>query len=189
MLAVRDLACERQRRFLFKQLSFDIAAGELWQIRGSNGSGKTTLLKILSGLFDDYEGEVSWDMDTWPLYVGHRPGVKDALTCRENLEWLMRLHQDELGDLEGALSLAGLEGYENVPCYALSEGQRKRVSLARLFLSHAPVWILDEPFASIDTDGIETLEARIDQHLGHDGVVILTSHQAPNLERIQTLDL
>ena len=150
MLQVKQLSCERQRRELFYELSFSCNAGEAWHVRGANGAGKTTLLRVLAGLFSNYEGEVVWDVDRFPLYIGHRPGVKNQLTCLENLAWLMRLHQDDTSEesLRDALGEIGLGGYENVLCGQLSEGQRKRVSLARMLLSDSPVWILDEPFSA-----------------------------------------
>jgi heme exporter protein A len=185
MLEVQDLYCERQRRILFDNLSFTVQPGQLLQIKGRNGSGKTTLLKVLTGLYEDYSGEVSWGLESWPLFVSHKPGVKDQLTARENLKWLADLYQGGASNdaIESALAAVGLSGFEDSYCGAMSEGQRKRVNLARLFILRSPAWILDEPLSAIDVDGVKLIEERIADHLDEDGIVILTSHQALEVGR------
>ena len=179
MLQVDDLYCERARRVLFENLSFALSPGQLLQIEGANGSGKTTLLKILSGLYEDYSGDVDWRLNAWPLFVSHKPGVKDQLTARENLKWLADLYQPgtQFTIIDDALVAVGLRGFEDVLCGAMSEGQRKRVNLARLFFLSSPVWILDEPLSAIDVDGVKLLQERIAFQLNEGGMVILTSHQ------------
>jgi heme exporter protein A len=192
MLQVQDLYCERQRRILFERLSFSVRPGELLQIKGSNGSGKTTLLKILTGLYEDYSGEVDWDLTSWPLFVSHKPGVKDQLTALENLEWLAGLHQGAVDRLEvdRALLAVGLAGYQDVLCGTMSEGQRKRVNLARLFFVKSPAWILDEPLSAIDIEGVRLLQERIGSHLDDGGLVIVTSHQSLDVAHdVRYLDL
>ncbi len=179
MLQTHGLRCERNRRILFEDLSFDVGAGQVLRIEGGNGSGKTTLLRILCGLFADYEGEVAWDLPAYPLYLGHKPGVKDLLTPAENLAWLARLYGTPAasGAVKEALATVGLAGFENTPAGSLSEGQRKRVNLARLFLLDSPAWILDEPFSAIDVAGVERLQQAITEQVQKGGVVLLTSHQ------------
>ncbi len=192
MLQVESLYCERQRRILFEDLSFDVSPGEIVQVKGSNGCGKTTLLKILTGLFEDYRGEVRWSLDAWPLFISHKPGVKDQLTARENLGWLAALHQMTVrsDDVEQALEAVGLAGYEDVACESMSEGQRKRVNLARLFFIDSPAWILDEPLSAIDVDGVVLLQDRISRYLADGGLVILTSHQPLDVpQSVRTLNL
>ncbi len=179
MLEVQNLYCERQRRILFSDLSFAVQPGELLQVKGRNGAGKTTLLKVLTGLYEDYSGEVRWQLESWPLFVSHKPGVKDQLTARENLKWLADLYQGgaTADAIDSALAAVGLNGFEESLCGTMSEGQRKRVNLARLFLLQSPVWILDEPLNAIDVDGVKLIEERITSHLNDGGIVILTSHQ------------
>lgn len=185
MLQTSNLCCERERRTLFENLAFTVSPGEVLRIEGSNGAGKTTLLRILCGLYQDYTGEVEWDLDDYPIFVGHRPGVKDLLSARENLQWLASLYQREAADTEitDALRDVGLRGFEDAPCGALSEGQRKRVNLARLYLLGSPAWILDEPFSSIDVDGIDKLQQAMVRHLDAGGMILLTSHQSLDLGR------
>jgi heme exporter protein A len=180
MLTVSRLTCERDHRYLFEELSFVVGAGELLQIEGGNGAGKTTLLRILGGLYTDFSGLVSWDLTSQPLYLGHKPGVKDLLSARENLTWLAGLQQAgiDVATVDQALAEVGLRGYEEVLCGAMSEGQRKRVNLARLYLLQAQAWILDEPFSAIDRQGVERLEARMQAHIDTGGVLIVISHQS-----------
>jgi len=187
LLKVVDLFCERDERILFDKLSFDVNSGQLLQVVGPNGSGKTTLLRILSGLSSYYEGDLFWkskpiadqreDFATSLLYFGHQPGVKGALTPEENLRWYCAIHpaMDDR-NLAQALEKVGLAGYEDVPCHSLSAGQNRRVSLARLYMTHAPLWILDEPFTAIDKQGVTEKEALLAQHVEQGGSVILTTH-------------
>ena len=181
MLRASGLCCERDRRQLFSALDVSLDAGQLVQVTGRNGSGKTTLLKILSGLYTDFEGEVAWSIDRPPLYLGHSPGVNPRLTVTENLNWLCHLQDTDpaAGDLDDVLSVLGMAGYQDTLCHNLSEGQRKRVNLARFLLCENACWIMDEPFSSIDTAGLRYLEDRMQGHLERGGGIILTSHQRP----------
>jgi heme exporter protein A len=187
LLEVSQLYCERDDRVLFSNLAFTLTTGEIVQIEGQNGSGKTTLLRILSGLSRNYEGEIRWrgqpveevrelfcrDM----LYFGHQAGVKAMLTPEENLRWYAALQPNLDADaITSALAMVGLRGYEDVPCHSLSAGQNRRVSLARLYLSRAPLWILDEPFTAIDKQGIAAKEQLLREHADRGGSVILTTH-------------
>lgn len=192
MLRVEGLSCERDRRQLFSDLSFNVTAGEILQVVGANGTGKTTLLKILMGLFTDYEGEVTWSLERPPVFLSHNPGVKDTLTVEENLSWLCRLHGVTISDasLHDALQRTGLSGYEHSLCRSLSEGQRKRVNLARFHLLSNDCWVMDEPFSSIDAAGIKQLEAKLTEQAEQGGAVILSSHQPLSIgESIRRLEL
>ena len=187
LLEVKDLFCERDERVLFEGLSFCLNPGEIIQVEGPNGSGKTTLLRILSGLSQAYEGGVLFNGQPRSsirdeflaslLYFGHLPGVKATLTPEENLRWYCALHpHTRTAGIAQALVNVGLYGYEDVPCHSLSAGQNRRVSLARLYLSNAPLWILDEPFTAIDKRGVVRKEALIARHAEQGGSVILTTH-------------
>lgn len=179
MLRVTDLRCERAQRLLFEELCFDVEAGEMLQIRGPNGAGKTTLLRILCGLYAEFEGDISWQLEKYPLYLGHKPGVKDLLTAAENLSWLCGLYQTPVSAAQVAevLVQVGLGGYEHITCGNMSEGQRKRVNLARFYLLDSPVWLLDEPFSAIDDRGIEKFQALMSEHVERGGSILFTSHQ------------
>ncbi|PIE24534.1 MAG: heme ABC transporter ATP-binding protein CcmA [Neptuniibacter caesariensis] len=187
LLQVNDLFCERDDRVLFTDLCFTVEAGEVVQIEGQNGSGKTTLLRILSGLSSHFEGEILWQgepicdvreqFQAELLYFGHHPGVKAILSPEENLKWYAAIHPSIAADeIYETLEKVGLKGYEDVPCHTLSAGQNRRVSLARLYLSQAKLWILDEPFTAIDKKGVAQKEQLILEHARNGGSVILTTH-------------
>ena len=192
LLRVEGLHCERDDRLLFSDLSFEIQAGEVVQIEGPNGAGKTTLLKILAGLLPSWEGRVLWkgiDMAESRsgflaslLYLGHKPGIKGVLSPLENLRAWSALHQP-VGDAQlfEALAQVGLKGYEYVPCESLSAGLQRRVALARLYLSQAEIWILDEAFTAIDRRGVAQLEALLAAKAAAGGAVLMTTHHALNL--------
>ena len=181
LLAAQSLSVVRGGRELFRDLSFAVCAGQLWQVEGANGAGKTSLLRILCGLARyGFEGQVQRSVPQ--LYLGHQSAVKALLSPRENLAW----HVSGDGDyadaqIEAALASVGLYGYEDVPSHTLSAGQQRRVNLARLFLSNAALWLLDEPFTAIDKAGIEQLQTRLESHVAVGGAVVMTSHQTLQL--------
>jgi len=193
MLAVSGLACVRGERELFASLDFTVAAGECLHVQGENGSGKTSLLRIVCGLAHAAAGEVRWNGeptrdlgDAWHrdmLYLGHHHAVKDDLTPRENLLLAARLDGDPADEpaVLDALMRLGLQHRVDLPVRHLSQGQRRRVALARLVTRPARLWILDEPFTALDTSAIATIGALIVAHLAAGGLVLLTSHQALDL--------
>ena len=205
LLHVKGLSCERDDRMLIRDLSFDLHGGEILQIEGPNGSGKTTLIRILCGLSDDYAGELHWrgqprhrNDDRFRqehLYFGHLTGIKTSLSPRENLRWILQLKgapADSTGldkNIEAALEKVGLASYEDVPVYALSAGQKRRVALARLQVEPAHLWVLDEPFTAIDRKGVAELEALIQQHARNGGSVLLTTHHALDIPGLRKLQL
>ena len=189
MLEVADLACQRGDRLLFSGLSFSLEAGTLLHVRGHNGSGKTTLLRTLCGLLTPDAGDIFWngeqvrrlgeDFHRDTLYFGHLNGIKGDLTAIENLRVAAILDGDQVSedDILDALEEMGLAGFEDLPTKVLSQGQKKRVALARLLLSRAPLWILDEPFTALDVDAVDRLQLLIAEHVAQEGLVILTTHQ------------
>lgn len=197
MLDAIELTCTRDERTLFRALSFTVSAGEMVQVTGQNGAGKTSLLRILAGLSQAEEGEVCWQgkaivrqRDGYHqdlLWLGHQPGIKSALTAFENISFF---HADcaEPQRLQ-ALAQAGLLGFEDVPVHQLSAGQRRRVALARTWLSPARLWILDEPFTAIDAAGVEKLSQQMARHTGEGGMVILTTHQPLALRAVRQIAL
>jgi heme exporter protein A len=184
-----DLQCTRGERTLFSALSFTLRGGELLRVAGANGSGKTSLLRMACGLLEPTAGTVRLDGEDvrrlqeefWRqlVYVGHANAVKDDLTASENLRIActlagVRVRPEQVGE---ALRGLGLGGCENLPARVLSQGQRRRVALARLALSEAaPLWILDEPFAALDTAAVERVQSLIAEHLSRGAAVILTTH-------------
>lgn len=207
-LSLQNIQCERDERLLFGGISGTFSSGDMVQVTGENGAGKTTLLRVLAGISDHYTGALTWQSQSCPrvskaflqrhlLYLGHKPAVSISLTARENLAWYFGLNglshsaadRSPKANYEYALECVGLRGYEDVPCKQMSAGQQRRVALARLFLSQAPLWILDEPFTAIDVSGVALLESCIDAHCASGGLVIMTSHQSVKLKLLQTIDL
>ncbi len=201
VLQVAELECVRGDRLLFRSLSFELKPGELLHIEGPNGCGKTSLLRILCGLGQPEEGEILWN--SRPIrkvhhefleqlaYLGHHPGIKGELTPLENLRLVTRLHRTHEGtDLEQILADANLDTHMEVPARTLSAGQRQRIALARLLLQQASLWILDEPFTSLDVHGIAWVQTLLDGHLRKGGLVVLTSHQKVKTQcPVRTLSL
>lgn len=198
ILEVRGLTCERGERTLFQGMSFAVEAGSLVRIAGSNGAGKTTLLRLMTGLMRPVEGEILWRgtpilkaaQDFWRelCYIGHRNGVKDDLSVIENVLINARVASLKATreDARKALAAVGLAEYEDVPAGQLSQGQRRRVALARLWLSESVVlWVLDEPFTALDVKAVARLSDLISKHVREGGVVMLVTHQEVPVDKSQ----
>ena len=180
LLAARALACRRGERLLFDALDFELRPGELLWLRGANGRGKTSLLRLLAGLARPAGGQL--DRGATPtgfVYVAHANALKDDLSALENLQFLARLHGDaaDAARCTEALRRFGLATRRHAPVRTLSQGQRRRVALARLPLA-APgtLWLLDEPYDALDADGCATLDRLLSDHTRGGGAVVLTSH-------------
>lgn len=203
MFETIDLECVRGERLLFRGLTFSVNAGTCLHIAGENGAGKTSLLRILCGLMSPTAGDVRWKgastrtlrEEFWQAlaYVGHLNGVKDDLSALENVHFAAGIagRTGSLAEAAAALSALGLGGFESSLARSLSQGQKRRVALARLFFAKdAPLWILDEPFTALDVRGVGVLTRLIGDHLERQGIVVLTTHQeVPLPGRVQRLDL
>jgi len=188
LLELRGVSCERDDAPLFEPISFALAPGDIVQLEGANGVGKTSLLRCIGGLSSRWHGEMLWcgnplsqqraEFAAAMIYLGHAIGLKAALSARENLQWWVGLRGVAThADIDAALARVGLCGYEDSPCYQLSAGQQRRVGLARLFLTDAPLWILDEPFTAIDRTGVAELTSWLIAHADAGGAILFTSHQ------------
>ena len=187
LLQAIALGYERNAERVFGPLDFSLRPGEIVLIEGDNGSGKTTLLKVLSGLLPPSSGEILLHGAPLTLarlshqvaLLGHQLGLKMELSTLQNLRFAVGLGGIRPGITPRiALASVGLEGYEDQPLRTLSAGQRKRVALARLALSAAKtLWLLDEPYASLDADGIDCVSGLCASHLAGGGMLVLTSHQ------------
>jgi heme exporter protein A len=187
LLSARGLRFARNEQPVFGPLDFAVDAGEALLVQGDNGAGKTTLLRVLTGLLHADGGDVEIDgrHATAPLrsramsYLGHLPALKADLTALENLDFLCGLHGRRRGQLPGnALGIVGLAGYDDTLVRQLSAGQKKRLSLARLWLAPSPLWLLDEPYANLDLDGINLVNRMVQAHLRDGGAALLTTHGA-----------
>jgi len=197
-LIVADLTCQRGYNELFSNLSFELNSGEILKISGANGSGKTSLLKIIAGLNSAESGRLSinnnqvgsYEYQSDIFYLGHLPALSPELHCKENLDYLTQLNNSSSNQsLDEALTNIGLKNFENEYAANLSAGQKRRVVLSALFITQAKVWLLDEPFTALDSDGINVIEAQITKHCNNNGICVLTTHQECNLPGLRILTL
>jgi len=198
MLEINNLACTRGDHQLFSGLSFSLSAGELLQVQGENGKGKTSLLRTLCGFIVPAAGEIRWrgqdirelDEEYYAemVYLGHLNAIKDELNALENLRISAGLAGCEVDDKEviAALRHMGLRGRETLPVKVLSQGQRRRVALARLLVGNAPLWILDEPLTALDVGAVGLMQELIGTHLAKNGMVIFTTHQPLEVAGVET---
>ena len=203
MLEIHNLECVRGDHRLFTGLNFSLGGGELLRLRGSNGSGKTSLLRTVCGLLEPAEGEVRWQGEDIRrqrdefhgvlTYLGHHNGVKAELTPLENLHISCHLSGQHVSAerIYEALEKIGLGGREDLPTQVLSQGQKRRVALARLLLSDTALWVLDEPFTALDVKAVEMLCEVVGGHLQKGGMAIVTTHQEVSIRagELREIDL
>ena len=201
LLEVSKLGCVRGDRRLFSGLDLSLPAGTFVQVTGPNGSGKTSLLRILCGLLAPAEGEIKWqgenirslgeDYFTSVTYLGHRHGIKDELSGIENLRISNALNGIETSNerAQNVLERMGLGGRESLPARLLSEGQRRRVALARLLICETRLWLLDEVMTSLDKGAMALIRSLIEEHLAGGGIAIVATHQDLQLATGSTMRL
>ena len=186
MLEVNHLSFDYNDKPLLQDVHFTVKPGQLLHLQGHNGAGKTTLLKLLAGLLHPAEGEIRYqhrlinddlaDYQQSMCYVGHKAGISQVLTVRENCQFELQRgpHCMPFEELINRFSLTGLE---DVPCGLLSMGQRRRVGLMRILMSDVSLWLLDEPLVALDQDAVMILMDCFGQHLEKGRQIVLTSHQ------------
>lgn len=186
------LSCVRDDRILFEELTFELGEGQVLLLEGRNGSGKTSLLRILCGFREADSGQVLWCGETIKdsqyradmAYVGHLDGVKKELSVYENLSVSLALSQPGPYSIEDSLNRVHLAEYDDVLVQSLSAGQKRRLSLARLLITKNRLWILDEPFTSLDRHGIALIETLMAEHCASGGLIVLTSHHEIDLHDV-----
>ena len=202
-LQASRLRCVRGERTLFADIEIEIGPGEALHVAGANGSGKTSLLRILCGLSRPAEGEVHWEGKDihwlreiyWRnlFYLGHAPALKDDLLVHENLVTSAAMAGQSVNhrEVDAALERAGIGQLSDLPARFLSQGQRRRVALARLHLTRATLWMLDEPFAALDDEASHGLRDLLATHLSMGGMLVYTTHQEMRLAsgKLRQLDL
>ena len=201
MLLVERLKCVRGERPLFSNVSLTLAAGEWMHVRGENGAGKTSLLRMVAGLAEPAEGAIHWGGKSIQqvaeqyrrklFFLGHHDGLKGELTPLENLQLAAAIDGIVLTapQVLAALQRCGLKGRADLPVRVLSAGQKRRVILARLTLSPAKLWILDEPFTALDVKAVDLLAGLLSTHVAAGGMALLTSHQAMQMPGGKVLQL
>ena len=193
-----DVACIRGERPVFSGVSFRLERGGALALVGPNGSGKSSLLRILAGLLKRAGGTLSWDGvpvdDDWAAhrgrlhYVGHLDAVKPALTVAENLDGWVHV-RGAVRAAPGALETLGIEDLADVPGRFLSAGQKRRLALARVVATPAPLWLLDEPTVTLDADAADRVDAMITAHRADGGMVIVATHGELALDGARSLDI
>lgn len=177
----------RGERCLFANLEFSVSAGELLVLEGRNGSGKTSLLKTIVGILEPDDGDLHWNgapvrrqrqaFLAATVWLSHRTGLKPDLTAIENLRFEAALRPTCMRDLEEVLERLGVLRLRKLPVRSLSAGQQRRVSLARMLLAAAPLWLMDEPFTNLDREGRALVEELVAEHVGNGGLCIMAAHQ------------
>ena len=175
MLSVTDLTLERYFEPVFQPVSITLRAGKLLLITGDNGSGKTTLVRLLAGILQPSQGSIELDA-TDKLYVGHLLGIKDDLSVVENIDFMRQFIGTTKDATAKLVKSVGLRRVAAQPARTLSAGQRKRCALARLLLSDARLWLLDEPYSNLDRQGMTMLDGMLHRHLESGGACALTTH-------------
>ena len=201
-LQVMNASCERGGRPLFAPVSFSLTPGQALHLQGDNGAGKTSLLRALCGLSPLSQGQLSWCGQPLPqsrsfflqqvFYLGHALGLKDELSALENLQAAAAIAGQPLNTSAAATALKtqGLSTRMQLPLRVLSQGQKRRVALARLQVSTARLWLLDEPMVALDSAAQQALTALLQSHISQGGMLLFTSHQPLALsDRVQTLRL
>lgn len=185
--SAHDISFERNTSPLFEKINLSLNAGELLQLRGANGSGKSTLLRMLAGFIEPHQGRICWqgtaihaldDYQQRIQYLGHQNGTKPYLSVQENLQLSGALSGKSFSatELQAALSRVGLNNLNHRPAAQLSAGQARRLSLARLVLQPADLWLLDEPTTALDAAGQALLAELLREHLRQNGIAIIATH-------------
>ncbi|MDU0356136.1 cytochrome c biogenesis heme-transporting ATPase CcmA [Paraglaciecola aquimarina] len=195
VLSTYNLSVVKRDRLLFEQVNISVQQGALLYVKGPNGAGKTSLLRVLTGLVAADSGDVLFEQQNIKecaqryqqqlIYFGHKLGVNHTLSAVENLRFWCAVHNVKVSDTKiyEVLELLGLVGLEDVAVGSLSAGQQRRTALARFWLkTESKLWILDEPFTALDTQGIRVLSQKLVEYLSQGGAVIMTSHQSLELD-------
>ena len=191
-LSASGLSLLRGERLLIRDLDFALNPREMLLLEGKNGSGKTSLLRAMAGLLEFESGELLWDgvsvrkqrqefhgAMTW---LSHRTGLKGDLTLVENLRFESGLRAQHDIDFAAVLRRLGIERLTLLPLRSLSAGQQRRVALARLLLTDAPLWLMDEPFTNLDREGRALVMELVSEHIAKGGMCVMAAHQDVQIE-------
>jgi heme exporter protein A len=201
VLEAREINAWRGDRHILRDVTFAVRPGDFLKITGPNGVGKTTLLRVVCGLLPAESGAILWrgapvhgasdEFHADLAYLGHPNSLKSDLSGRENLRFLAGLRQDlSEATIDAALDRVGILSRADLPSRSLSAGQKRRLALARLLLSDALLWVLDEPVTNLDRAGVSLVEDLVREHVGQGGLALAAAHQqllddAPFLRRLE----
>ncbi len=199
LLEAKNITCYRGDRLLLHNFNLHLDSGQLLQVVGPNGVGKTTLLRILTGVLQSYQGDVLWQGMSIQkrlneyykdiFYIGHDLGIKAELTVFENLRFDLRYKNCRRSQIMDAIEALNLDHFHSSLCRNLSQGQRQRVALAKLALSNVRLWILDEPFASLDDLGMQKMQLLFKQKVQEGGSILLATHRLLTLKSLPVCSL
>lgn len=198
LIRTENLCFERDEIKVIDRVNLELNSGDLLQVEGCNGSGKTTLLRLLTTAIKPTSGRIfyqgkklsdcRYEYCSNIIFIGHQIALKERLTPVENLNWLSPIGLSQYS-INRALDLVGLRDFETAPSWSLSAGQKRRVALARLIVSNAKIWFLDEPFTAIDTQGIGLMKQLIDDHVSKGGAVVFSTHQSVDMKNVRRYSL
>ena len=176
MLKTANLSYKFDDKYIFSNLSFEFANEDVFKLVGDNGSGKSTLLKILSGIYKNYEGDLSVSEDDLVFYSGHKTGLKNNLSARENIYFDIRLPKISHSQINSVLKQLDLIDYSDIQSAYLSEGQKRKINIASFMLSRADLYLLDEPFNNLDRKTTDFLQEIFDMKINTGAKIIFSSH-------------
>ena len=176
MLKTANLSYKFDDKYIFSNLSFEFADDSVFKLVGDNGTGKSTLLKILSGIYKNYEGDLSFSEDDFIFYSGHKTGLKNNLTARENIYFDIRLPKISRSQINSVLEKLDLIDYSDIQSIYLSEGQKRKINIACFMLSNANLYLLDEPFNNLDRKTTNFLQEIFDMKINAGAKIIFSSH-------------
>ena len=176
MLKTANLSYKFDDKYIFSNLSFEFANDSVFKLVGDNGTGKSTLLKILSGIYKNYEGDLSFSEDDFIFYSGHKTGLKNNLTARENIYFDIRLPKISRSQINSVLEKLDLIDYSDIQSIYLSEGQKRKINIACFMLSNANLYLLDEPFNNLDRKTTNFLQEIFDMKINAGAKIIFSSH-------------
>ena len=180
MLKTANLSYKFDDKYIFSNLSFEFAKDSVFKLVGDNGSGKSTLLKILSGIYKNYEGYLSFSEDDLVFYSGHKTGLKNNLSARENIYFDIRLSKISHSQINSALKQLDLIDYSDIQSAYLSEGQKRKINIASFMLSTADLYLLDEPFNNLDRKTTDFLQEIFDMKINTGAKIVFSSHDRTN---------
>ena len=180
MLKTANLSYKFDDKYIFSNLSFEFANDSVFKLVGDNGSGKSTLLKILSGIYKNYEGDLSFSEGGLVFYSGHKTGLKNNLSAKENIYFDIRLPKISHSQINSVLKQLDLIDYSDIQSAYLSEGQKRKINIASFMLSRADLYLLDEPFNNLDKKTIDLLKEIFDMKINTGAKIIFSSHDRSN---------